>query len=113
MKKILECDKLTASYDGSNVISGLSFTINEGDYVCILGENGSGKSTLVKCLLGIKTPDSGKIVMGEGLKQTDIGYLPQHTDLAKGFPATVAEVVISGCLGRRGLRPFYSPKEKK
>ncbi len=113
MKKILECDKLTASYDGSNVISGLSFTINEGDYVCILGENGSGKSTLVKCLLGIKTPDSGKIVMGEGLKQTDIGYLPQHTDLAKGFPATVAEVVISGCLGRRGLRPFYSPNEKK
>lgn len=113
MKKILECDKLTASYDGSNVISGLSFTINEGDYVCILGENGSGKSTLVKCLLGIKAPDSGKIVMGEGLKQTDIGYLPQHTDLAKGFPATVAEVVISGCLGRRGLRPFYSPKEKK
>ncbi|MBQ9894565.1 MAG: metal ABC transporter ATP-binding protein [Ruminococcus sp.] len=110
---MLECDKLTASYDGSNVISGLSFTINEGDYVCILGENGSGKSTLVKCLLGIKAPDSGKIVMGEGLKQTDIGYLPQHTDLAKGFPATVAEVVISGCLGRRGLRPFYSPKEKK
>jgi len=113
LKKILECSELTASYDGRKVLSGLSFTINEGDYVCILGENGSGKSTLVKCLLGIKSPDSGKIIMGDGLRQKDIGYLPQHTDLAKGFPATVTEVVLSGCLGRRGLRPFYSSKEKQ
>lgn len=113
MKKILECDKLSASYDGTKVLSGLSFSLNEGDYLCILGENGSGKSTLVKCLLGIKTPDSGKIILGDGLKSTDIGYLPQHTNLAAGFPATVAEVVISGCLGRRGLRPFYSAKEKE
>ncbi|HRR77265.1 MAG: ABC transporter ATP-binding protein [Ruminococcus sp.] len=113
MKKILECSELAASYDGRKVISGLNFTINEGDYVCILGENGSGKSTLIKCLLGIKAPESGKIIMGDGLKQRDIGYLPQHTDLAKGFPATVTEVVLSGCLGRRGLRPFYSSKEKE
>ncbi|MBQ9898780.1 MAG: ABC transporter ATP-binding protein [Ruminococcus sp.] len=113
MKTILECKNLTASYDGVNVIEGLSFKINEGDYLCILGENGSGKSTLIKCLLGIKPADKGEIVMGDGLKPTDIGYLPQHTDLQKGFPATVGEVVISGCLGRRGLRPFYSSKEKK
>lgn len=113
MKKILECVTLAASYDGSNVISGLSFSLNEGDYLCILGENGSGKSTLVKCLLGIKSPDSGKIILGDGLKTSDIGYLPQHTSLAAGFPATVAEVVISGCLNRRGLRPFYSSKEKE
>ncbi len=112
MKKILECDKLTASYDGMKVLSGLSFSIKEGDYLCILGENGSGKSTLVKCLLGIKAADSGKIIMGDGLKSTDIGYLPQHTNLQNGFPATVSEVVISGCLGRRGFRPFYSSKEK-
>lgn len=113
MKKILECVTLAARYDGSNVISGLSFSLNEGDYLCILGENGSGKSTLVKCLLGIKSPDSGKIILGDGLKTSDIGYLPQHTSLAAGFPATVAEVVISGCLNRRGLRPFYSSKEKE
>jgi len=113
VKKILECDKLTASYDGSDVLSGLSFSLTEGDYLCILGENGSGKSTLVKCLLGIKAPDSGRIILGDGLKTSDIGYLPQHINLAAGFPATVAEVVISGCLGRRGLRPFYSSKEKE
>lgn len=112
MKNILKCEELTASYDGTNVINGLSFALNEGDYLCILGENGSGKSTLVKCLLGIKIPDSGRIILGDGLKTSDIGYLPQHTDLAAGFPATVGEVVISGCLGSRGFRPFYSAKEK-
>lgn len=113
MGKILECSNITASYDGMNVIEGLSFTINEGDYLCVLGENGSGKSTLIKCLLGIKNVDSGKIIMADGLKQTDIGYLPQHTNLQNGFPATVMEVVLSGCLGRRGYRPFYSAAEKE
>ncbi len=113
MKNILTCDNITASYDGVDVISGLSFAINEGDYLCILGENGSGKSTLIKCLLGIKHADSGKIILGEGLKHTDIGYLPQHTPMQNGFPATVQEVVISGCLGRRGMLPFYSASEKK
>ena len=112
MKKILECSGLSASYDGKSVLNKLSFSLNEGDYLCILGENGSGKSTLVKCLLGIKQADSGKIIMGEGLTQKDIGYLPQHTNLQNGFPATVAEVVLSGCLSRRGFRPFYSSKEK-
>ena len=113
METILECKKVTASYDGVNVLSSLSFAIKEGDFLAILGENGSGKSTLIKCLLGIKPLDSGTITMSDGLKPTDIGYLPQHTNLQKGFPATVGEVVISGCLGRRGLRPFYSPAEKK
>ncbi|MBQ8297940.1 MAG: ATP-binding cassette domain-containing protein [Ruminococcus sp.] len=111
--EILRCDNITASYDGMNVLSSLSFAINEGDYLCILGENGSGKSTLVKCLLGIKKADSGKIVLGSGLTHSDIGYLPQHTAMQNGFPATVREVVISGCLGQRGWRPFYSSAEKK
>lgn len=113
MNKILDCKNVNASYDGMNVLTNLSFSINEGDFLCILGENGSGKSTLVKCLLGIKNADSGEIILGNGLKHTDIGYLPQNTVMQKGFPATVQEVVISGCLGRRGIRPFYSSAEKK
>ncbi|MDD6279542.1 MAG: metal ABC transporter ATP-binding protein [Ruminococcus sp.] len=113
MKSIIKCSGLSASYDGNPVLEGLSFNVNEGDYLCILGENGSGKSTLVKCLLGIKPLDSGNIVFADKLTYRDIGYLPQHTDMQKGFPATVREIVISGCLGRRGLRPFYSAAEKK
>lgn len=113
MKTILKCEDLKATYDGMTVLENLSFTVNEGDYLCILGENGSGKSTLVKCLLGIKNADGGKISFGEGVVQSDLGYLSQHTAMQKGFPATVREVVLSGCLGKRGLRPFYSAAEKK
>lgn len=113
MKNILECRELTASYDVTTVIKNLSFEVKEGDYLCILGENGSGKSTLVKCLLGMKNADSGRIIYGDGLTAKDIGYLPQKTELQKDFPATVREVVISGCLSRRGLRPFYSVAEKE
>lgn len=112
-KTIISCKSVSASYDGMNVLKELTFSVNEGDYLCIVGENGSGKSTLIKCLLGIKQVDSGEIMMGEGLKQTDIGYLPQQTVLQKGFPATVGEVVLSGCLNSRGYHPFFTSKEKK
>lgn len=110
---LISCKSISASYDGMNVLRDLTFSVNEGDYLCIVGENGSGKSTLIKCLLGIKPVDSGEIIMGEGLRQTDIGYLPQQTVLQKGFPATVGEVVLSGCLNSRGYHPFFTSKEKK
>ena len=112
-KTLISCKSISASYDGMNVLRDLTFSVNEGDYLCIVGENGSGKSTLIKCLLGIKQVNSGEIIMGEGLKQTDIGYLPQQTVLQKGFPATVGEVVLSGCLNSRGYHPFFTSKEKK
>ena len=75
MSTLISCEALSVSYDGMTVLTNLSFSVKEGEYLCIVGENGSGKSTLIKCLLGIKNADSGKIVMGEGLKQTDIGYI--------------------------------------
>ena len=83
-----------------------------GDYLCIVGENGSGKSTLIKGLLGLLKPSGGKLTVAEGLKTTGIGYLPQQTAAQKDFPASVREVVLSGCLSRRGRRPFYSKTEK-
>lgn len=110
---LISCKAISASYDGMNVLKDLTFSVNEGDYLCIAGENGSGKSTLIKCLLGIKHVDCGEITMGDGLKQTDIGYLPQQTLLQKEFPATVGEVVLSGCLNSRRYKPFFSSKEKK
>lgn len=113
MKELIKCDNISVSYDGLDVLKNISFNVYEEDYLCIVGENGSGKSTLIKCLLGIKKADSGEIIMTNGLKSTDIGYLPQQTVMQKCFPATVEEVVISGCLNSRGYRPFYSSKEKK
>jgi zinc transport system ATP-binding protein len=109
----LTCKDLTLGYEGRTVISGLSFSVNAGDYLCIVGENGCGKSTLVKTILKLKTPASGRIEKGDGLAPDEIGYLPQQTAVQKDFPASVREVVRSGCLNRCGLRPFYSAAEKQ
>ena len=67
----------------------------------------------MKGILGLLKPTEGKIEISEELKKAGIGYLPQQTAAQKAIPATVFEVVISGCLGKRGNRPFYSPKEKQ
>jgi len=109
----LICSNLTLGYDGKAVVTDLSFTVNTGDYLCIVGENGSGKSTLMKTLLNLMPPLSGQIETGDGLQRNEIGYLPQQTAAQKDFPATVSEVVRSGCLNRSGLRPFYTSEEKQ
>ena len=109
----LTCQNLTIGYDGEMVVSGLSFTVNSGDYLCIVGENGSGKSTLMKTILRLKTPMSGQIMTGDELAANEIGYMPQQTVVQKDFPASVREVVRSGCLNRCGLRPFYNKAEKR
>ena len=109
----IACQNLTLGYEGEKVVSGLSFIVHAGDYLCIVGENGSGKSTLMKTLLGLKTPMSGRITTGGGLESSEIGYLPQQTVVQKDFPASVREVVRSGCLNRCGLRPFYNKAEKR
>ena len=110
--KLIKCENLTLGYEGKAILSELNFTVNSGDYLCIVGENGSGKSTLMKTLLNLQSPMDGKILM-EGLKVNEIGYLPQQTALQKDFPASVEEIVMSGFLGRMGLRPFYNKAEKK
>ena len=110
---LISIDNLTLSYENMTVIENLSFEVFDGDYLCVVGENGSGKSTLVKALLSLKKPDKGSIEFGDGLKKNEIGYLPQQNVAQKDFPASVYEVVISGCLNSRGIRPFYSSKDKK
>ena len=109
----LTCSGLELGYEGRTVLRGLDFTVDAGDYLCIVGENGSGKSTLMKTILGLIKPVSGKIIRGEGLRENEIGYLPQQTVVQKDFPATVREIVLSGCQGRAGMRPFYSKAEKE
>jgi zinc transport system ATP-binding protein len=109
----LSCENLTLGYEGKTVVSGLTFSVNAGDYLCIVGENGSGKSTLMKAVLNLKAPLSGRIYTGDGLMPNEIGYLPQQTLVQKDFPASVKEVVYSGCLNRLGFRPFYSREEKR
>lgn len=109
---LLECRDLSLAYDNKIVLKNVNFVVNEGDYLCIVGENGSGKTTLMKALLGLQNIQSGQILVGGGLQRKQIGYLPQQSAIQKDFPASVNEIVLSGCQGRAGLRPFYSKDEK-
>ena len=109
---LIKCENLSFAYSGGTVLEGVSFSVNAGDYLCIVGENGSGKSTLMRGLLGLKEPSSGTISFGDGLKQNEIGYLPQQTDLQRDFPASVFEVALSGRLNSLGRRFFYSKADR-
>lgn len=109
---MIHCDKASFSYEGKQVVNSLSFRVEAGDYLCIVGANGAGKSTVLKGILGLKKPTEGSISFGDGLLPTEIGYLPQQSDIQKDFPASVFEVVLSGCLNKLGWRPFYSKAHK-
>lgn len=107
----LTVKNLELAYEGKSVVSELSFEVNKGEYLCVVGENGSGKSTLIKSILGLIKPQSGEINFGDGLKQGKIGYLPQHETTQNDFPASVKEVVMSAFAGKTWL-PIYSRSMK-
>lgn len=108
----LGCRDLTVGYDGKAILKNINFSVEEGEYLSIVGENGSGKSTLMRTLLRLQQPLSGEVILGNGLNREEIGYLPQQTVIQKDFPASVREIVLSGCQNQLGLRPFYNRKEK-
>ena len=110
---LLECSHLVLGYPGRLLTDDLSFSLEERQCLCILGENGSGKSTLVRTLLHLQPPLGGTIRLGNGLSPKEIGYLPQQTAVQRDFPATVLEVVLSGFIGHLGWRVFYGRKEKE
>ena len=110
---LLEIKDLAVGYDSRSVLNHLNFTVNEGDYLCIVGENGSGKSTLIRTILKLQDSISGEVVYGDGLTANEIGYLPQQTVVQKDFPASIREVVMSGLQGRKGIKAFYSRKDRE
>ena len=109
----LICENLLLGYENHPVTEPLSFSVRAGDYLCIVGENGAGKSTLMKTLLHLQAPLCGKMTVGDGLLPNEIGYLPQQTVVQRDFPASVAEVVLSGCQARRGFSPFYRKADRE
>ena len=109
---LIECKRLSVGYDKKVVCKDINFKVEEGDYLCILGENGSGKSTLLKTILGLNKAVFGKVIFEKSLSKNKLGYLPQQNDFQKDFPATVKEVIMSGFISQMGLRPFYKKAEK-
>ena len=110
--ELLACRDVSLGYEGQSVLTHLDLSVRQGDYLCIVGDNGSGKSTLLRGLLGLLPPLSGEIWRSPELWKGAIGYLPQQTRAQRDFPATVYEVVLSGCLNQKGMKFFYSPAQK-
>ncbi len=110
---LISCGDITLGYENMTVLRHVSFELNEGDYLCVVGENGAGKSTLIKCLAGLKKPMEGEIRFSDKITRRDIGYLPQQTAIQRDFPASVREVVTSGCLNNSRLLPFYTRADKE
>jgi len=110
---LLECRNLSLGYNKNVLVRNLSFKVNAGDYLCIVGENGSGKTTLMRTVLGLQRAMDGQIIFSDGLEKNQIGYLPQQTQVQRDFPASVLEIVLSGCQGVAGFRPFYNRIEKQ
>lgn len=108
----LSVEHVSIAYERETIVKDISFTVEEGDYVCVLGENGSGKSTLLKGILGLVPLQEGAVSFHGETERSHVGYLPQMTQAQKDFPASVMEVVLSGCLNGKGLRPFYVKKER-
>ncbi len=113
MKKIVEVKNLTMSYEREEVLRGVSFSLDEGEWLSVVGENGSGKTTLLKGIAGLLPLKEGSIDFGSGLTRKKIGYLPQQTAVQRDFPACVHEVVQSGCTGSRGLLGMRSRADKE
>lgn len=108
----LQCRNVTISYEKDIIVKDLSFYADKGDYISIVGENGTGKSSLLKAILGLIHIKSGEICFDDGLKRENIGYLSQQNPMQKDFPASVFEVVLSGCLNGQGIIPFFGIREK-
>ena len=109
---LITCRDLSLGYESHAILEHLSFEVNAGDYLCIVGENGSGKTTLMRTMLGLQKPLRGEIAFGDGLRQNEVGYLPQQTAIQRDFPATVWEIALSGCQARLGRHAFYSRAER-
>ena len=109
---MITANGICKSFADKQVLSGIDLDIKPGTIFGLLGPSGAGKTTLMKTLLGLKEPVGGQIIRGDGLRRNEIGYLPQSTDVQKDFPASVTEIVLSGCQGRCGRRPFYNKFEK-
>lgn len=108
---LIQCCDLSLGYEGKCVLSHLELSVQEGDYLAIVGENGAGKSTLLKGILGLIRPTGGHIHFH--LPPKEIGYLPQQTPIQRDFPASVMEVVLSGLLAAKGYAPFYTRADRE
>ena len=116
---MLHVQDLRSGYDKKEVVHGISFSVDDGEFCCIIGPNGCGKTTALKTVLGLLPPFSGSVTM-DGHDTTTLddadraklfAYIPQvHTP---PFPFSVADVVILGRTPYLGQLARISDEDKR
>ena len=112
MDKLLQLDNVTAGYDNGIVLRDVSMTVQDQDFIGVIGPNGGGKTTLIKLILGLIKPISGTVQRFDNQQGSFIGYLPQQSQIDRKFPITVQDIVLSGLMSAGGMFNRYSSKDK-
>lgn len=117
MTPAVEIEQLSVNYDSVTALLNIDLSVQQNEFLTIIGPNGGGKTTLIRTLLGLQKPIGGKIkVFGEAdyLKKGLMGYVPQYAKFDPHFPITVNEVVLTGLLSNNRLKLFhrYSKRER-
>ncbi|MFW6141102.1 MAG: metal ABC transporter ATP-binding protein [Candidatus Saliniplasma sp.] len=116
MERAIEVKDVDVSYGRQTILKDVSFELEKGEFLGVIGPNGGGKTTLLKVLLGLIKPDQGEVkIFGRPVKKTSgiVGYVPQRMNFDIQFPISVWEVVLMGRVGDIGLKPFFSEKDKR
>lgn len=114
-EQVVRLEDVWAHYDGVPVLEGINLTIEDADFLGIIGPNGGGKTTLLKVILGLVRPSRGRVfVLGKPPEKSRrrIGYVPQHNLFDRDFPISVGEVVLMGRIGHAGLVRRYGREDK-
>lgn len=115
LPRALDVRNVSVAFDGRVVLDDVSFHVPVGEFLCLSGPNGAGKSTLLKCVLGLRRPDRGAIlVAGEAphLGRRRVGYVPQRKTFDRDFPATALDVVVANLRGRWPMRIRAHERER-
>ena len=104
---VISVEDLNVAYGNHQVITDLSFTVNEGDFMVVIGENGVGKTTLVRALLGLLKPRSGEIDIPANTK---VGYVPQFRNIDEEYPLSIRDFVALN--SGKGIMPWLNKWER-
>lgn len=113
MSRLIGIDHIDFSYNSKEVIKDLSFDVNSNDFIAIIGPNGCGKTTLINLIINRLHPTKGEIRYENGFKISEIGYVPQHSNIDRQFPISLDEVVLSGLQGRKSFFQRYTKSDLK
>jgi len=113
--EVIRLEDVWVHYDDLGVLEGVNLSVEEGDFLGVIGPNGGGKTTLLKTILGLVKPSKGKVsILGDSPERARrfIGYVPQYTQFDRHFPISVWQVVLMGRLGHKGCCKGYDDKDR-